>query len=86
MRLLKIFEWLWAFVAVVAATMAILRATRGENWGSYLYISLFTATLATFMYFFKKKNRLYMERYHKEKAARQKERAKGNNAEKTTNA
>jgi peptidoglycan/LPS O-acetylase OafA/YrhL len=64
-KFLRIIEILWAVVAVVAAATAISRAVSGQEWGSYLYVTLFTGTLAVFMYFFKKRNRKYMEEYYR---------------------
>ena len=58
---------MWAVVAVVAATVGISRLVSGQSWGNYLWITLFTGGLAVFMYFFKKRNREYMETYYKSK-------------------
>jgi len=67
MRLMKIFEVLWLFASAVALTMAIIRASRGEAYGSYIYITIFTACVAGFMYRYKKKHRKYMEEYYRKK-------------------
>ncbi len=66
-RFLRVIEVLWLIVAVVAAIVGVSRMMNGQNWGNYLYITLFTAGVAIFMYFFKKRNRRYMETYYKEK-------------------
>ncbi len=72
LKLMKIFEGLWLFVCLVALTMAIVRAVNGQAYGNYIYITIFTAAVAYFMYRFKKKNRLYLEererRQHESKA------------------
>lgn len=69
-QFLKIIEIMWAIVAVVAAVTAVVRATAGQSWGNYLYVSLFTACIAVFMYFFKKRNRHFMEDYYRRKESR----------------
>ena len=63
-RFLKVIEIMWLIVALVALVTAVLRASSGQSWGSYLYVTLFTGCLAAFMYWFKKRNRQYMESYH----------------------
>lgn len=67
LRFLRVIEVLWLVVAVVAGTVGITRMINGQNWGNYLYITLFTAGIAIFMYVFKKRNRKYMENYYAEK-------------------
>lgn len=68
MRIMKIFEVLWLIASLIALTMAIVKAIHGEAYGSYIYITVFTAAVAFFMYRFKKKNRLYLEKYYRQKA------------------
>ncbi len=67
MRLMKIFEVLWLIVSIIALTMCIIKAVKGEAYGNYIYITIFTAGVALFMYRFKKKNRLYLEKYYRDK-------------------
>lgn len=66
LRLMKIFEWLWLAVSLIALTLAITRAFGGQSYGNYIYITLFTAGIAVFMYWFKRRNRLYLEKREKE--------------------
>lgn len=66
LKLMKIFEWLWLGACIIALTMAITRAANGQMYGNYIYITLFTAAVALFMYRFKKKNRLYLEQRQRE--------------------
>lgn len=67
MRLMKIFEILWLIVSIIALIMCIIKAVNGEAYGNYIYITIFTAAIALFMYRFKKKNRLYLEKYYRDK-------------------
>lgn len=67
LKLMKIFEVLWLFVAVVALFLAITKGIKGEAYGSYIWITVFTAGIAYFMYRFKKKNRKYLESYYKKR-------------------
>jgi|GEM_PF-666658 len=67
LKLMKIFEVMWLIVAFIALTLAITKAINGEAYGSYVYITIFTAGLAYFMYRFKKKNRKYLENYYRKK-------------------
>ncbi len=71
LKLMKIFEVLWLFVACVALVLAITKAINGEAYGSYIFITIFTSGIAYFMYRFKKKNRKYLESYYKKKEAEQ---------------
>jgi hypothetical protein len=64
---MKIFEILWLVAAVIAITIAILRGLKGETYGNYLYIAVFTSAISLFMYRFKKKNRLFLEERQKRK-------------------
>ncbi len=66
-RFLKIIEVMWLIVAAVALITGIVRAANGQSWGSYVYITLFTACVAAFMFWFKKRNRRYMEAYYASK-------------------
>ena len=67
LKLMRIFEVLWLVASAIALTMAIIRATSGQAYGNYIYITIFTACVTFFMYRFKKKNRLYMEeRYRRQ--------------------
>jgi len=66
LKLMKIFELLWLMVSVIALTMAVVRAVNGQAFGNYIYITIFTAGVAYFMYRFKKKNRLYLENRYKQ--------------------
>ncbi|HAE13349.1 MAG TPA: hypothetical protein DCG24_03910 [Bacteroidetes bacterium] len=70
---MKIFEVLWLAASLIALTMAIIRATSGQAYGNYIYITLFTAAVALFMYRFKKRNRLYLEEREKEHIRQQEE-------------
>jgi hypothetical protein len=67
LKLMKIFEWLWLGASAIALTMAIVRGVNGEVYGNYIYIALFTAAVALFMYRFKRKNRLYLEERERQK-------------------
>lgn len=70
---MKIFEVMWLVAAAISLYMAISRAMKGESYGSYIYITIFTAAVAFFMYWFKKKNRKYLHNYYQqqeEKAAK----------------
>lgn len=67
LKLMKIFEWLWLGASAIALTMAIVRGVNGEVYGNYIYITLFTAAVALFMYRFKRKNRLYLEERERQK-------------------
>jgi hypothetical protein len=67
LKLMKIFEWLWLGASVIALTMAIVRGVNGQMYGNYIYITLFTAAIALFMYRFKRKNRLYLEERERQK-------------------
>jgi mannose/fructose/N-acetylgalactosamine-specific phosphotransferase system component IID len=67
-RFLRIIEIMWLVVAAIALGTAIYRASNGQSWGNYLWITVFTAAVAAFMYWFKKRNRRYMEAYHQEQA------------------
>ena len=53
LRLMKIFEVLWLAASLITLTMAIIRATSGQAYGNYIYITLFTAAVALFMYRFR---------------------------------
>ncbi len=64
---MKIFEMLWLIASIIALALAIKRAIEGEAYGSYIYITVFTAAVAFFMYHFKKKNRLYLENHYRKK-------------------
>lgn len=66
LKLMKIFEWLWLGASLIALSMAVTRALNGQMYGNYIYITLFTAAVALFMYRFKKKNRLYLEQRQRE--------------------
>ena len=66
LKLMKIFEWLWLCASLIALTMAITKYINGQAYGNYIYITLFTACVAMFMYWFKKRNRLYLEKREKE--------------------
>jgi uncharacterized membrane-anchored protein len=72
-RFLRIIEIMWLIVAAIALITGIVRVSNGQNWGNYLYITLFTAAVAGFMYWFKKRNRRYMEAYHREQAQQRRE-------------
>jgi hypothetical protein len=67
LKLMKIFEWLWLGASAIALTMAIVRGVNGQVYGNYIYITLFTAAIALFMYRFKRKNRLYLEERERQK-------------------
>lgn len=69
-RFLRIIEIMWLIVAVVALGTGVYRAVNGQSWGSYLWITLFTGAVAGFMYWFKKRNREYMESYHRGRSGR----------------
>lgn len=71
LKLMKIFEVLWLFVACVALVLAITKGLNGEAYGSYVWITVFTSGIAFFMYRFKKKNRKYLESYYKKKEEQQ---------------
>jgi O-antigen/teichoic acid export membrane protein len=71
LRLMKIFEVLWLVVAVIALVLAVTKGLNGESYGSYVFITIFTAGIAYFMYRFKKKNRKYLESYYKKKEQEQ---------------
>ena len=66
-RFLRIIEIMWLVVAAIALTTGIVRAANGQNWGNYIYITLFTAAVAAFMFWFKRRNRRYMEAYYANK-------------------
>ncbi|MEZ5014389.1 MAG: hypothetical protein R2794_08865 [Chitinophagales bacterium] len=66
-KLMKIFEVMWLVAAVISLYMAISRSMRGESYGSYIYITIFTAAVALFMWRFKRKNRRYLERHYGKK-------------------
>ncbi len=70
-RFLRIIEIMWLIAAALALGTGIYRAANGQTWGNYLYITLFTAGVAAFMYWFKKRNRRYMESYHQQQAEQQ---------------
>lgn len=65
-RLMKIFEVMWLITAAVALVMAVTRAMNGQEYGNYIYITIFTGSVAYFMYRFKKKNRLYLEERYRQ--------------------
>ena len=71
LRLMKIFEVLWLVVAVIALVLAVTKGLNGESYGSYVFITIFMAGIAYFMYRFKKKNRKYLESYYKKKEQEQ---------------
>jgi O-antigen/teichoic acid export membrane protein len=71
LRLMKIFEVLWLVVAVIALVLAVTKGLKGESYGSYVFVTIFTAGIAYFMYRFKKKNRKYLESYYKKKEQEQ---------------
>lgn len=63
-RFLRIIEIMWLIVALIALVTGIVRALKGQTWGNYLYITLFTGAVAGFMFWFKRRNRRYMEDYY----------------------
>ncbi len=65
--MMKIFEVLWLIASLIALALAVKRAVEGQAYGSYIYITVFTAAVAFFMYHFKKKNRLYLENHYRKK-------------------
>lgn len=73
LKMMKIFEWLWLGVSIIALIMAITKFMNGQAYGNYIYITLFTAAVALFMYWFKKRNRLYLEKRQKDLQNRNKE-------------
>lgn len=79
LRLMKIFEVMWLVAAAIALVMAITRASNGQTYGNYIYITIFTTCVAAFMYIFKKRNRKYLKEYYKkqEKLQQEKEPDKG---------
>ena len=58
---------MWLIVAVIALTTGVFRAINGQSWGNYIYITIFTGCVAGFMFWFKKRNRRYMEDYYARK-------------------
>ncbi len=64
---MKIFEVMWLVAAFISLYMAISRGMKGESYGSYIYITVFTAGVAGFMYWFKKRNRQYLKDYYAKK-------------------
>jgi hypothetical protein len=58
---------MWLVAAIIALTMTIINAIGGKAYGSYLYITFFTAFIAIVMYYFKKKNRIFLEKHYKDK-------------------
>mgnify|MGYP006245815995 CR=1 FL=1 len=70
-RWMRIFELLWLGVAAIALGFGVSAAIEGEEWGSYIYIAIFTGVIGLFMYWFKKKNRLYLEKRDAEKAQKE---------------
>ncbi len=64
---MRIFEILWLIAAIIALTMAITRGIKGQAYGSYIYITIFTTCVAAFMYYYKKKHRKYLENYYRQK-------------------
>lgn len=81
LRLMKIFEVLWLIASIIALTEAIIKFRNGEAYGNYIYITIFTACVAGFMYYYKKKHRKYMEAYYrkKEEEAKQQQQQKPKN-------
>ena len=77
LRLYKIFEIMWLVASFVSLTVLITRAMNGESYGNYIYITIFTASVAVFMYYFKKKNRKYMEKRYKEQEEKDEQLRKG---------
>jgi hypothetical protein len=67
LKVFKIFEVMWLVACMGAVIMAITRAGRGEAYGNYIYLTVFTACVAGFMYWYKKRHRKYLEKYYKEK-------------------
>jgi len=70
---MKIFEWLWLGVSIIALVLAITKYLDGQAYGNYIYITLFTAGVALFMYRFKKRNRRYLEKRQKDLQNQRKE-------------
>ncbi|MBC8046756.1 MAG: hypothetical protein H7Y00_08175 [Fimbriimonadaceae bacterium] len=70
---MKIFEVMWLIACIVAITMAITRASKGQAYGNYIYLTIFTGCVAAFMYWYKKRHRKYMEEYYKKKEEEMKE-------------
>ncbi len=56
---------MWLIACIVSLVVLVTRAINGESYGNYIYITLFTGAIAIFMYYFKKKNRKYMEERYK---------------------
>lgn len=67
LRAFKIFEVMWLVACAGAIIMAITRASKGEAYGNYIYLTAFTACVAAFMYWYKKRHRKYLEKYYREK-------------------
>ncbi len=77
LKLMKIFEVMWLVAAGISLVMVFVRASNGQNFGNYIYITIFTSCVAAFMYWFKKKNRKYHEAYYKKKEEEARNREKG---------
>lgn len=73
LRLMKIFEVMWLIACIVSLVMCITKALNGEQYGNYIYITIFTACVAIFMYRFKKKHRKYLEERYKREQEKRKE-------------
>ncbi|MFN0274261.1 MAG: hypothetical protein ACKVPJ_00825 [Chitinophagales bacterium] len=67
LRIFKIFEVMWLVASAAAIIMAITRASKGQAYGNYIYLTVFTACVAGFMYWYKKRHRKYLEGYYKKK-------------------
>ena len=66
LRLMKIFEVLWLCSQPDCPDHGHHQGYIRPAYGNYIYITLFTAAVALFMYRFKKRNRLYLEEREKE--------------------
>jgi len=82
-RLMKIFEVMWLVTAAVPLVMAITRALNGQQYGNYIYITLFTGSVAYFMFRFKKRNRLYLEEHYRKQEEMAKKQAEASKSGET---
>lgn len=58
---------MWLIACAAAIYMAISRASKGQTYGNYIYLTVFTACVAGFMYWYKKRHRKYLEGHYKKK-------------------
>ena len=67
MRLLKIFEYLWLFVAAVSLILGIREMMNGGGFNHYFIITILLALLGLVMFRVKRSGRKSTEAYYQKK-------------------